>query len=252
MAGVCCIRVCVCVHVRSGARRRVRPLLCHRLHAVVSTARFTSTTFTAYIAPITATTVISPTNDNVLEQFGGVEANLLCRLLNTNLHHDHIADELDVMQLSSYYDDDDDDDSLNKLFKYKSDSFSILGLNRQCLNAKFDQISITAQQVMSEGYEFDAICLQETWLSDDSDITLCQIQGYNLISQGKICSEHGGLAIYVSTKLNFDVINMNINSQIWEGQFIEISNMETNKLIIIGNVYRPPNNTNYIYQTFTN
>ena len=63
-----------------------------------------------------------------------------------------------------------------------------------------------------------------------------QIQGYNIISQGNICSEHGGLAIYVSTKLNFDVINMNINSQIWEGQFIEISNMETNKLIIIGNV----------------
>ena len=28
--------------------------------------------------------------------------------------------------------------------------------------------------------------------------------------------------------------------------------METNKPIIIGNVYRPPNNTNYVYQTFTN
>ena len=108
------------------------------------------------------------------------------------------------------------------------------------------------QQLKSKDYEFDVICLQETWLSDDSDITLYQIQGYHLISQGKICSEHGGLAIYFSTKLNFDAINMNINSQIWEGQFIEISNMETNKLIIIGNVYRPPNNTNDIYQTFTN
>ena len=106
----------------------------------------------------TATTVISPNNDNVLEQFGDVEANSLCRLLNTNLHHDHIADELDDMQLSSY-----------KLFKYKSDSFSILGLNCQCLNAKFDQISIMVQQLKSKGYEFDAICLQETWLSDDSD-----------------------------------------------------------------------------------
>ena len=95
------------------------------------------------------------------------------------------------------------------------------------------------QQPKSNGYEFDANCLQETWLSDDSDITLDQIQGYNLISQGKICSEHGGLAIYVNTKLNLDMINMNINSQIWEGQFTEISNMETNKPIIIGNIYRP-------------
>ena len=248
VAGVCCTLVSVCVHVWTGAERRARPLLCHRLRAVVSTALFTSATSTAYIAPITATTVISPNNDNVLEQFGGVETNSLCCLLNTNLHHDHIADELDVMQLSSYY----GDDSLNKLFKYKSDSFSILGLNCQCLNAKFDQISIMVQQLKSKDYEFDVICLQETWLSDDSDITLYQIQGYNLISQGKICSEHGGLAIYVSTKLYFYVINMNINSQIWEGQFIEISNMETYKLIIIGNVYRPPNNTNDIYQTFTN
>ena len=60
---------------------RVCPLLCHRLRAVVSTALFTSATSTAHIAPITATTVISPNNDNVLEQFGGVEANSLCRLL---------------------------------------------------------------------------------------------------------------------------------------------------------------------------
>ena len=44
---------------------------------------------------------------------------------------------------------------------------------------------------------------------------------------------------------------MNINYQIREGQFIEISNIGTNKLIIIGNVYRHPNNTNDIYQTFT-
>ena len=135
VAGVCCTRVSVCVHVWTGAGRRARPLLCHRLHAIVFTALFTSATFTAYIAPISATIVIYPNNDNVLEQFGGVEANSLCRLLNTNLHHEHIADELDVMQLSSYY----DDGSLNKRFKYKLDSFSILGLNCQCANAKFDQ-----------------------------------------------------------------------------------------------------------------
>ena len=46
------------------------------------------------------------------------------------------------------------------------------------------------QQLKSKGYEFDTICLQETWLSDDSDITFYQIQGYNLISQGENCSEH--------------------------------------------------------------
>ena len=38
----------------------------------------------------------------------------------------------------------------------------------------------------------------------------------------------------------------------WEGQFIEIANIESNKSLIIGNVYRPPNNTNSLYQDFTN
>ena len=43
-----------------------------------------------------------------------------------------------------------------------------------------------------------------------------------------------------------------LNSQMWEGQFIEIANIESKKSLIIGNVYRPPNNTNSLYQDFTN
>ena len=47
-------------------------------------------------------------------------------------------------------------------------------------------------------------------------------------------------------------IDLNINSQLWEGQFIEIANIESNKSLILGNVYRPPNNTNNVYESFTN
>ena len=40
---------------------------------------------------------------------------------------------------------------------------------------------------------------------------------------------------------------------IWRiGQFIEIANIESNKSLILGNVYRPSNNTTNIYQSFTN
>ena len=67
-----------------------------------------------------------------------------------------------------------------------------------------------------------------------------------------MCSSHGGLAIYINEKFNFSTIDLNINSQIWEGQFIEIENIESNKSLILGNVYRPPNNTNNLYQSFTN
>ena len=52
-----------------------------------------------------------------------------------------------------------------------------------------------------------------------------------------MCSSHGGLAIYINEKFNFSTIDLNINSQIWEGQFIEIANIESNKSLILGNVY---------------
>ena len=45
---------------------------------------------------------------------------------------------------------------------------------------------------------------------------------------------------------------MNINSQIWEGLFIEILRFNSNKVLIIGNVYRHFNNTNEVYYNFTN
>ena len=47
------------------------------------------------------------------------------------------------------------------------------------------------------------MCIQETWLTDQSDVSLFKIDGYNLISQGKKCSAHGGLAIYLNDILNY-------------------------------------------------
>ena len=109
-------------------------------------------------------------------------------------------------------------------------------------------ILIKVQQLKSNGYEFSAICLRGTRLSNDADAALFKIGGYNLISQGKMCSSHGGLAIYISDKFNCSTIDLNINSQIWEGQFIERAIIiESNKSLILGNVlYLPTTQTIYI------
>ena len=40
------------------------------------------------------------------------------------------------------------------------------------------------------------------------------------------------------------------NSNIWEGQFLEITYQTMTKTIILGNVYRPPKDINENYQTF--
>lgn len=98
------------------------------------------------------------------------------------------------------------------------------------------------------------ICLQETWLAADSELSLLQIEGYNLISCGKSCSAHGGVAIYLHEQFKYKSIIIE-NSDIWDGQFLEIFieniNKET-KRVLVGNVYRPPRPLVENIQTFTN
>ena len=74
--------------------------------------------------------------------------------------------------------------------------FPILSLNCQSLNAKFDQLQIFINYLKTHGFCFSAICLQETWMDNDSDLSLFQIPGYTCISNGRSCTQHGGLIIY--------------------------------------------------------
>ena len=124
----------------------------HRLNSVVYF------THIAYIASTSrlflSMASIMTNNQNVLEKIGGVDANSLCRLLNTNEDNGHPDDEHNIVQMSSYY----DDDSLNNLFKDKGNSFCILSLNCQSINAKFDQLNFKVQQLNSNGYEFSESC----------------------------------------------------------------------------------------------
>ena len=154
----------------------------------------------------------------------------------------------EIIKHSPYY----NDHNLNNLFLKKGNIFNILSLNSQSINAKFDQINIKLQELKNNGYEFSAICLQETWLTDNSDTSHFMINGYSLISQGKICTAHGGLAIYLCNKYDYNSIKIYQNSQVWEGQFIEIIGKQLDKKVILGNIYRPPGHNNETCQTFIN
>ena len=100
--------------------------------------------------------------------------------------------------------------------------------------------------------QFNAICLQETRLTDNSDLTLFQIPGYTLISQCAICSSHAGLAIYVREHYKYKLLSCYQHTNIWEGLFIEIESKEFKKKVKIGSMYRPPQERNENYQSFLN
>ena len=71
-----------------------------------------------------------------------------------------------------------------------------------------------------------------------------------MISQCKICTTHGGLAIYLSDKYNYALLSLHKYSEIWESQFIEVSGNKSPKKVVLGNVYRPPRHINENYCTF--
>ena len=81
-------------------------------------------------------------------------------------------------------------------------------------------------------------------------IFLYQIKGYNCIYQNKSSSNKGGLVIYLrdiskyKVKLNFNTSN------IWKGLSIEITGDSLKKKVILGNLYRPPNNILANYRQF--
>ena len=139
---------------------------------------------------------------------------------------------------------------LSKILKENQLQFCVLSLNIQSLNGKFDELVIFLHKLNESGCEFGAICIQETWLTDQSDVSLFKINGYNLISQGKKCSAHGGLAIYLNDNLNYKSLTLYDKSDIFEAQFIEISGSDIHKPVIIGNMSKPPRDLNKNYETF--
>ena len=143
-----------------------------------------------------------------------------------------------------------------EIMENQNQSFKLLSLNCQSLNAKFNELSIYLEFYRSNNIIFDCICLQETWLSDDSDTSLLKLDGYNLITKAKQCSAHGGVAIYLSDRFKFDILPM-LQSDYWDGQFIAISEINTGQLrgeekkLVIANIYRPPSNNVECIDRFT-
>ena len=133
-----------------------------------------------------------------------------------------------------------------KDIKRKKNNFTVLSLNTQFLNAEFDQLKCLLHLL-----HISVICLQETWLREDSNIDLLSLENYNLISQSKRCSAHGGLAIYLHENFNFKTVPSPIISDIFEGQFIQISEADTATDILLGNIYRPPRDLLSNYKSFT-
>ena len=133
---------------------------------------------------------------------------------------------------------------IQSIIKKHDKEFSILSLNTQSINAKFDKIYAIVNNLSSLGHYFGAICLQETWLRNNVDISLFSIPGYRLIHQGSKCTKHGGLIIYLNERYSYKLRNLYTGSDIWEGLFVDVTGYNLRRPLTIGNIYRPPHDNN--------
>ena len=170
--------------------------------------------------------------------------NSLTHLLNSS-----DTDELNIIQHSPYMSDEELIQSRIRVMN----GLNILSLNCQSLHAKFDYIKLLTEKFMSKNCPLQVICLQETWFTSNTDLSLYEMPGYHMINTGRCASNHGGLLIYLNKRWTYKIRNCVTDSQIWEKQIIEIFHPNTfgRRGIMIGNIYRPPYNTRDNYDTFS-
>ena len=191
---------------------------------------------------------MSPNSDaeSYLKPFGGKNKNCLNEILEDN------NDEgMNISSDSPYV-------TLEQLCEQAAiyrDRISILSLNSQSISSKFQNISLIIENLRLESnFSFSVICIQESWLSQNSvDATTFSIPNYKKpFDLPASCSKHGGLICYVHDSLEAEIVKRYNTSKLYEGLVIEISGRGIQPTLV-ANFYRPPkfNNNNLTIEEFT-
>ena len=163
---------------------------------------------------------------------------------NTGLDHlnslthliDHIdpdnESEVSLLEHSRYY---NDTDFINKL-NQSHHKLSILNLNSQSINAKFDQLKLFLAQANTTN-PISIITLQEAWCDSKTDMNFFNLQGYNMVYEFSRLSKHGGLITYIHNSCSYVKSDIKINSNLFESSLIEVY-PTSNKTVkyLIGNL----------------
>ena len=162
------------------------------------------------------------------------------------IHVDH--SESPVTVHTKYYNVEDFSEFLDK---HKT-KLTILSLNIDSLNSKFDDLSILVNTLAKSNTLINIICIQEARIRQGTDIEHFKLDGYSMITQPytEKCSKKGGLVTYADCTYvsnNINIVNYNTFNTFttWEGLSLDIID-NSGKQITICNVYRPPKyNNNY-------
>ena len=115
-------------------------------------------------------------------------------------------------------------------------NLSCIHVNSRSLSRNFDAFSLF---LSSLSIQSSVIGVTETWLSDDSPLSMCNISGYEFVGNNRKSKRGGGVGFYIRKDISFKRrTDFDINTDFLESIFIEIEN--TSSSIVICVMYRPP------------
>ena len=149
----------------------------------------------------------------------------------TNEFNDKIKQ---IMGTTNNTNSDGATDSTNN---YNNNTFSLLHVNARSLNKNYDDLSTFLTTL--KNFRFSVIGVTETWLHSNSP-PIFSLDNYNMIRADLAAGRGGGVAIYLNNQLTFRK-RPDLHFEGTKDIFIEIIN-DSDKNIIVGVIYRPPNN----------
>ena len=117
-------------------------------------------------------------------------------------------------------------------------------LNARSLMKNLDQLNL---MLGSFKKSFSVIGISETWLTDCT-VELVNISGYNFISNHRKSKTGGGVGFYLHNDFQYKLLNecKLSDPEVIESLFVEIT-VPHGKNIIVGCVYRPPNQNTALF-----
>ena len=151
--------------------------------------------------------------------------------------------EVNPIHHSNYYNNEE----FIEAHKHIDVKLSILNLNCQCVNSKFDKIKLFLEGINNNSMPVSVITLQETWADNETEMNFFNLPNYTMVYDDSRLSKHGGLVTYIHNTFTFERLSDDIynqNSTVYESMFLKIHN-KSSKFIkyIIGNIYRRPSST---------
>ena len=160
--------------------------------------------------------------------------------LSNNLNPD--SNFLNRLPTSRYMVEEDINDHVSSF--NENSRFSIMHLNARSLLKNLDQLNLILKNL---NRTFSVLGVSETWLTESTS-ELVNIAGYNFVSSHRKTKAGGGVRIYLQNNIEYKVIKecKFSDPEVIESIFVEII-VPQGKNIIVGCVYRPPNQNTALF-----